>query len=179
MSEKITTSHEQLAQTPEITVEAPRAAAYSDRERVDHIKRAEQAVAVESAGAERPAVPTLPVTDDRPYLIDNATKMLRMKQNLTEVQKRLKPAQKSFSKAIHQPVVRRVSESAGKTVSRPSGLLGGGVLAFAGSVLYWYLTSQLGIAYNYGFFLVFFAVGFILGIIVEYAFYGVRRLAAR
>lgn len=179
MSERIhETRHEQQPTGPEIAPKAPEAAAYTERDRAEHIKHAEQIVATETSRAEHSTGPQLPPTDDRPYLVDSTTKMLRMKQNLTEVQKRLKPSQKRLSKAIHQPLVRRVSESAGKTVSRPSGLLGGGVLAFVGSVAYLFLTSHYGIAYNYGVFLAFFAVGFIVGIACEYALHGARRLAA-
>jgi hypothetical protein len=179
MSEKLPISHEQLSASPEITLERPKAAEHGPEHQAEHVHHARQAVAAESSKHEPVTVPQLPVTDDRPYLIDKAAKTLRMKQNLAEVQNRLKPAQKRLSKAIHQPLVQHVSESAGKTVTRPSGLLGGGILAFVGSVAYLYITRHYDLAYNYSFFLLFFISGFLLGLLIEYAVYGVRRLAAR
>jgi len=179
MSEALRTQHEHVTPSQEIKAERPKTVEYAERDRTEHIKHAQETVAIESAKSERVMTPDVSVTDDRPYLIDNAVKMLRMRQNLTEVQKRLKPAQKRLSNVIHQPAVRRVSESASKTISRPSGLLGGGVIAFAGSLVYLYLTSTLGFAYNYLFFLLFFIAGFVLGIAIEYALYGLRRLIAR
>ena len=103
--------------------------------------------------------------------------MFRMRRNLSHVQNKLKPAEKSFSKLIHQPLVRRVSETASQTVSRPSGMLGGGVVAFLGSLLYLYLAHHIGFTYNYLLFLAFFTVGFVLGVALEYAAYGLRRLS--
>lgn len=52
-----------------------------------------------------------------------------------------------MSKVIHQPVVRNVSEAAGKTVSRPSGLLGGSLMAFIGTSAYFYLAANQGFKY--------------------------------
>ena len=178
MSEKLPVSHEQLPTGPEITVERPKTAEHNPDHQAEHLQHARHAVAAESA-KHQPAVPQLPVTDDRPYLIDKATKTLRMKQNLAEVQNRLKPAQKRLSRTIHQPLVQQVSETASKTITRPSGLLGGGFLAFVGSLLYLYITGHYGMAYNYGFFLLFFAGGFLVGIALEYALHGLRRLTSR
>ncbi|HEY1064213.1 MAG TPA: hypothetical protein VGE30_02850, partial [Candidatus Saccharimonadales bacterium] len=134
-------------------------------------------VAVEIGKSEQPRVPQTPI-DDRPQLIDNAVKMFRMRRNLSHVQSRLKPAEKSFSKVIHQPLVRRVSESAAKTVTRPSGMLGGGILAFFGSVLYLVLSHRIGFTYNYAMFLCFFVGGFLLGVTLEYVAHWLRRVRA-
>jgi hypothetical protein len=72
-----------------------------------------------------------------------------------------------LSRVVHQPVVRAVSEAAGKTVSRPSGMLGGGLVAFIGSLGYLYLTKHIGFEYNFTVFLVLFAGGFVLGVVLE------------
>ena len=76
-----------------------------------------------------------------------------------------------MSRVIHQPVVRVTSEAIGKTVSRPSGLLGGGLVALMGTSIYLYLANHLGFKYNYGVFLCLFVVGFGLGLVLELAVY--------
>jgi hypothetical protein len=59
------------------------------------------------------------------------------------------------------------SEAAGRTVSRPSGLLGGGLVAFLGTTGYLYLARHIGFTYNYLVFLLLLAGGFILGVSLE------------
>lgn len=175
MSERLSNSPEVHAEHLKVAVERPKAAEYSHAERAEHIEQAQAAVAAEAQKSEHPHVPQTPI-DDRPQLIDNAVKMFRMRRNLSHVQNKLKPAQKGFSKVIHQPLVRRVSESASKTVSRPSGMLGGGITAFLGSLLYLILAYRIGFTYNYLLFLGFFVGGFVLGVCLEYALYGLRKL---
>lgn len=175
MSERLSNSPEVHAEHLKVTVERPKAAEYSTAERAEHVEQAQAAVAAEARKSEQVHVPQAPV-DDRPQLIDNAVKMFRMRSNLSHVQNKLKPAQKSFSKVVHQPLVRRVSESASKTVSRPSGMLGGGITAFLGSLSYLVLAYRIGFTYNYLLFLGFFIGGFILGVCLEYALYGLRKL---
>jgi hypothetical protein len=72
-----------------------------------------------------------------------------------------------LSKVIHQPVVRAVSEVAAKTISRPSGLLGGGIVAFLGSAGYLYFTKYIGLPYNYFIFTLLFLGGFVVGLSLE------------
>jgi hypothetical protein len=175
MSERLSTTPERHAEHLKVTVERPKAVEYGAAERAESIERAQAIVAAETRQAERPQVPQVPV-DDRPQLIDNAVKMFRMRRNLSHVQNKLKPAQKAFSKVIHQPLVHRVSESAGKTVARPSGMLGGGVAAFVGSLSYLVLAYKIGFTYNYLLFLGFFFGGFIVGVGIEYGLYGLRKL---
>ncbi len=175
MSEQLHHSHEIAPVAPEVTIERPRATEASHAEQAARAEHAKAAVALEASKAEQTHIPQEPV-DDRPQLVDNAVKMFRMRSNLSYVQNKLKPAEKSFSKLIHQPLVRRVSETASQTVSRPSGMLGGGVVAFLGSLLYLFLAHRIGFAYNYLLFLLFFAGGFVIGITLEYAAYRLRRL---
>jgi hypothetical protein len=75
--------------------------------------------------------------------------------------------ERGLSKLIHQPAVRAVSEVGAKTVSRPSGLLGGGLLAFLGSSTYLFMTKYIGFRYNYLVFLLLFVGGFVLGLVLE------------
>jgi hypothetical protein len=101
--------------------------------------------------------------------INRELKAITLRRELKLIQRKLPAPQRVLSKVIHQPAIRAVSEGAGKTVSRPSGLLGGGITAFIGTSAYLYLAKHLGFEYNYGVFLVLFVGGFLLGIVIEMA----------
>ncbi|MEK7600181.1 MAG: hypothetical protein AAB462_04065 [Patescibacteria group bacterium] len=89
------------------------------------------------------------------------------KRELHNIQRQESAPKRQFSKVIHQPVIRAVSETAGKTVSRPSGLLGGGLVAFLGTTSYFYLAQHVGFTYNYFVVILLMIGGFALGIILE------------
>lgn len=92
------------------------------------------------------------------------------------VRKDLSPTERTLSKVMHQPVVERVSEVAGKTVSRPSGIIGATLGALIG------LTFVFGIAKYSGFELsgsempLLLVGGFALGLFLEWAYKSVRSL---
>jgi hypothetical protein len=52
------------------------------------------------------------------------------KKTMKETQDHMKPAQRSFSKVIHNPAVEKTSEVVGSTVARPNAILAGSVTAF-------------------------------------------------
>ncbi|MDB5184241.1 MAG: hypothetical protein JWN38_49 [Candidatus Saccharibacteria bacterium] len=92
---------------------------------------------------------------------------LSFHQVIGRIQRQESAPARAFSKVIHQRAVRVVSNAAGKTVSRPSGLLGGGVLALLGTSLYLYFAKHYGFEYNYFVFLALFAAGFGVGLLAE------------
>ena len=94
-------------------------------------------------------------------------KKMGLKRELKNLRKQLKPSDRLVSRVIHQPLVRVVSDVSAKTISRPSGLLGGGFLAFLGSSSYYLFAKHVGIKYNYLIFTMLFIVGFILGLLIE------------
>ncbi len=89
---------------------------------------------------------------------------------LTRARKHLSPSQKLLSGLIHQPVIDDLSEATGKTIARPSGILGGGILAFSGTLLYYYLTKNYGYTYNNFVFIALLLVGFAAGWTLEVLF---------
>jgi len=99
--------------------------------------------------------------------ISRDLKKVALKRELQSIRRKLPKNERALSRVVHQPVIRVVSEAAGKTVSRPSGMLGGGLVAFLGSLIYFYLTHYIGFAYNYTVFLLLFVGGFILGVALE------------
>lgn len=88
-------------------------------------------------------------------------------RELSRVQRQLPARDRTLSRVIHQPVVRAVSEAAAGTISRPSGLLGGGIVAFIGSAAYLYFTHHVGVPYNYVVFSLLFVGGFAFGLVLE------------
>lgn len=102
-----------------------------------------------------------------PAYIDRNMKLTGLKRNLARTQSSLPLPQRTFSRIIHNPVIRTVSETGSKTIARPSGLLGGGICAFAGSGLLFYLAKHIGFRYNYLFASLLFIGGFGIGLVIE------------
>ncbi|MEO6513166.1 MAG: hypothetical protein ABIR37_00610 [Candidatus Saccharimonadales bacterium] len=111
----------------------------------------------------------------RPQLISKELRTLTSARSLTSIRNRLPLADKALSAVVHQPVVRVMSDVTAKTVARPAALFTGGLLAFVGSSLYLYLASHIGFTYNYVVAGLFFAAGFVLGIVIEGIFTLISR----
>lgn len=107
--------------------------------------------------------------------IDHELRQITLSRELSQIRRSLPAIARPFSRLIHQPAVRAVSEAAGRTVSRPSGLLGGGLAAFVGSSAYLYLAKHIGFSYNYFVFLVLLGGGFVLGLVLELLVYVALR----
>lgn len=101
--------------------------------------------------------------------ISRAQKDITKRRSLKKLREQESLPERSLSRIIHQPVIRVLSEGAGKTVSRPSGLLGGGLVAFLGSGSYLVLAKSLHFTYNYSVSLALFVGGFVFGIVLELA----------
>lgn len=97
-------------------------------------------------------------------------KQQSLKQGLKSVQRKESAPARALSKAVHQPVVRATSEVAAKTISRPSGLLGGGIAALLGGSAYLYLAYHIGFVYQPTVFLALTVAGFMVGIALELLF---------
>ena len=106
-----------------------------------------------------------------PRNVNRELRQITLRRELQQIRRKLPAPQRVLSRVIHQPVVRVVSEGVGKTVNRPSGLLGGGLVALVGTSGYLYLAKHLGFEYNYGVFLVLFAAGFLVGLGLEFLVY--------
>lgn len=104
---------------------------------------------------------------DAPLLVNADLKNIKYKRTLQSVRKDLRPTERVLSKVIHNQTVDAVSELAGKTIARPSGFLTGAVLAFVGSSVYLWITKHYGYEYNFLLFVMFFAAGFGIGLLLE------------
>lgn len=92
-------------------------------------------------------------------------------REIKNLQRQHPAPQRALSRIVHQPFVSSVSELSSKTVSRPSGLLGGSLLALIGSAGYYYLAKRIGFKYNYLIFFILFVGGFLVGLTLELALY--------
>lgn len=94
-------------------------------------------------------------------------KSIMRNRTLVRIRHHLSAPEKVFSRVIHQPLIDSASETAGKTIARPSGILSGGICALLGSSILLYISKHYGYRYNYLVFLAFFVGGFVIGLIVE------------
>lgn len=107
----------------------------------------------------------------KPLHINRELKSITLHRELAAIRRKLNVPQRALSKVIHQPVISAVSEPLGKTLSRPSGLLGGGLVAFLGTSGYLLLAKRSGMPYSYFVFLALFAGGFVVGLVLELLVY--------
>lgn len=139
----------------------------------DPAQKLEQArAAAEQSASETNPIEQLQANEEtaetkQPTYINRELKSITLRRELQQIRRRLPAPQRALSRVIHQPAIRIVSEATGKTISRPSGLLGGGLVAFLGSTSYLYLATHLGFTYNYFVFSLLFIGGFIVGLGLE------------
>ncbi len=110
------------------------------------------------------------VQEANPRLINKELQASSLSNELRHIRKKLNPVDKTASKIIHSPVIRALSNKSSSTIARPSGLLGGAIVAFTGSLMYLFFAKTIGIKYNYLMYIILFIGGFILGLIIELLF---------
>lgn len=86
---------------------------------------------------------------------------------LVSARRHLSPPSRLVSHIVHQPIIDTVSEISAKTIARPSGILSGGIMAFAGTLIYYYIAKHYGYSYNSFIFLALLGTGFCIGWIFE------------
>lgn len=111
--------------------------------------------------------------------VTKSLKKTAYKRTLKKVRTQLSAPEKALSTAIHNPTVDKVSEVAGKTVARPSGILFGGIGAFAGSLFLLIISKRSGFTYNYLAFVLIFVAGYFVGLIVELFYRALRGKSYR
>ncbi len=106
-----------------------------------------------------------------PRQINRELRKITLRRELQHIRRKLPASQRALSRVIHQPTIRAISEATGKSVTRPSGLLGGGLVALLGTTTYLLMAKHYGFTYNYFVFLVLFVGGFIIGLVLELLVY--------
>lgn len=90
------------------------------------------------------------------------------KKTLNIVRADLPASQKIMSKFIHQPAIESISEISAKTIARPSGIIGGGLVALIGSIIILAVARKIGFEVPYSLFAILFIIGFGIGLIIEF-----------
>jgi len=99
--------------------------------------------------------------------INRELKDMAFRRTMKQTRHHMGAPSRLVSKVIHQPIVEKVSEAASDTIARPSGIIGGGLFAVIGSFILLWITKHYGYEYNYLLFIIFMAVGFAFGLVVE------------
>jgi translation elongation factor EF-G len=108
--------------------------------------------------------------ENEPSFINYELKEIAYQRLLKRARKHLPRYSRAMSKVIHQPVIDNVSEVVSKTIGRPSGIIGGGLMALVGTSIYYVLARHFGYSYNSFVFLLLLTVGFFLGWSTEVIF---------
>jgi hypothetical protein len=100
--------------------------------------------------------------------ISKKEKTASYKRRIKDVQAELPPAERAFSKVLHNPAVERTSEFVGATIARPNAILAGAVAAFILVLAVYLIAKTLGYVLS-GFETIgAFIVGWVLGILYDY-----------
>lgn len=100
--------------------------------------------------------------------VTKAQKQIRYKQTLRTTQAQMSAPARVFSKVIHNPVVEKVSDSVGNTIARPNAILAGSTTALIIVVGTYMVAKQYGYPLS-GFETIgAFAIGWLIGIILDY-----------
>jgi hypothetical protein len=146
----------------------------SDKNVEKEITEARKAIRQEASHVEMPAP-----HQEKDIFVPSRTKVDKenaFKAIMHHTRNGLKKPERTLSLIIHQPVVEKVSEVAGKTVARPSGIMGATVAAFIG------LLSVYGVARFIGFPLsgsempLLLAIGFGAGLFLEWVLKAARTI---
>lgn len=155
--------------------ERAKAATHEHKQNLESIKAKIEQEAV--SGKERPqSEKEKPTPSQTHYVPDKHLQGLAFDRTIQHVRKRLSPNEKRLSKAIHQPVVERVSEITAKTVARPSGIMTGSACALIGSIILLWASRHYGFSYNYLIALLLLVSGYVLGCTLELIYLALRRL---
>ena len=154
--------HEKLQET----IEAGKKAKHEAKDRLEDIRSSIDQEATKTAAVKNEQEADAD-NDQGPAIIDRKVKATAFKKELHRIQSHLPKSQRSMSKFIHSRPVEVVSEVGGKTVARPSGLLGGGIVAFVGTLALVIISRHYGFSYNFFVFLALLVGGFFLGLILE------------
>lgn len=111
-------------------------------------------------------------TKQHPLLVNKALKEMAYNRALTRARKRLSVPSRAFSKVVHAKAIEKPSEAIGKTIARPSGMLGGAFFALVGSSVLLWISRHYGYEYNYLEDVLLFGIGMGVGIAIE----GIIRL---
>lgn len=90
------------------------------------------------------------------------------KKTMKETQAHMKPAERSFSKVIHNPAVEKTSEVVGASVARPNAILSGSVAAFLFTLGLYAFAKYYGYPLSGFETIAAFVLGWAVGLLIDY-----------
>lgn len=90
------------------------------------------------------------------------------KKTIKQVQKELSPAERTFSKIIHNKVVDNASNAISSTIARPNAILFGSFSAFVITISVYLMAKSLGYQLSGFESILAFVIGWIIGILFDY-----------
>ncbi|MDB5166860.1 MAG: hypothetical protein JWN26_5 [Candidatus Saccharibacteria bacterium] len=156
---------EKLANRQESGIESPRDAdAAAESARVEAL---ETAISVEAGGKEkdRKSEPTLA---KRRGPISKKQKEASFKRQMKDIQAQQPPANRAFSKVIHNKAVEKTSDVVGSTVARPNAILAGAVSAFILTLVVYVTAKVIGFELSGFETIAAFIIGWVIGLVYDY-----------
>jgi hypothetical protein len=144
------------------------------RASTEHLRQSVEQQAI-SAAEFSPAETQKDSTQHHHATVSRELRTMTYKRALVRLQKRQNVPDKALSKFIHQGAVDAASETLGKTIARPSGMIGGGLFAFIGTTIFLYTARHYGFRYNFLVFVCLFAGGLFFGLLCEAIILLIRR----
>lgn len=109
-------------------------------------------------------------TNPHKHYLTHKIKTAVFHQTMNDVRSHLSPTEQRFSKIIHNDTIESLSNLGGKTVARPSGILGGATILVIGSFIVLFFAKRYGFEVPLSLFGALYIFGFIFMIIVEYIY---------
>ncbi len=126
----------------------------------------EKAVEVKKPKAEKEVAPAEKRRDTPAKR--RADRKASYKKTMKETQAHMKPAERTFSKVIHNPVVEKTSEAVGGTVARPNAILAGSLSAFLLTLGIYLFAKHYGYPLSGFETIAAFILGWVVGILFDY-----------
>lgn len=138
-------------------------------ERVEAARKDAEAAFAKEAGRERKGAEPVGVSPRAVRKVTKLEKDASYKKTMTQVRSEMGTGSRTFSKVIHNPAIEKTSQVVGSTIARPNAILAGGIFAFLFVLVTYFIAKRYGYHLS-GFETIgAFAIGWVLGLIYDYA----------
>jgi hypothetical protein len=169
--------HEQIpVDSPETTSTAKKERLHKSPERESKAAEESRRIIEKEARSNNESAKDAKEDNTRPNYITKEDKAHSFNSVMSHARQDLSKPERALSKFMHQPAVEKVSDIAGKTIARPSGAIGAAVFASAGIFIVYLLAKRIGFTLSGSEAPILVAVGFITGLLVEWAYKAIRSL---
>jgi hypothetical protein len=147
---------------------------------VEHLESARKTIEKQAVSGESLDINHEAIEPQQPHhYVTKQIKSETYKSTLKQVQKHLSPTEVWFSKFIHQPKIESISEIGAKIIARPTAIISGGLFALITSIIIIAVARHIGFTITPIIFIVLFAGGYILGVVLELFFSMFIRMIKR